>query len=208
MPKAFWEKSYKLFAQSPRVKTKNWFFKGSRQKCSSGHVDCRPQLYQKSFSQIEKKDHFKIGFSSKKFPSTRRKQMWELYPVFFVQSQNSVKTWKLFHSNNVFLKKFDWRWWKLNWQPCQYVWICENVSHIVRKRQKNFIFPNKYNFPSLFHWRCKGNSTILQNFFCPKSETSHFCRSFHKIIFFKKTLWTCKSHFWQACQNHFCQKLY
>ena len=26
LPKAFREKSYKIFAQSPRIKTKNWFF--------------------------------------------------------------------------------------------------------------------------------------------------------------------------------------
>ena len=76
------------------------------------------------------------------------------------------------------------------------------------KRQNTFIFPKKYKFPSLFHWKPKGSLTILPNVLCPKSETSHFCKSFQKIVFLKKFLWTIKSHFWQACRNHFCQTLY
>ena len=74
--------------------------------------------------------------------------------------------------------------------------------------EKTLIFPERFNFPTLFHWTRKGSLTILLNDFCPNSETSHFSKSFQKLIFFKKFLWTSKSHFWQACRNHFCQKLY
>ena len=114
------------------------FSKESRQKSSFGHVDCGSQLHQMSFTRIEIKDHFKIRFSSKVFPSTRRKEMWELYTVFFVQSQILVKTWKLFHSKSSTgddANLFD--------NPAIFVWCCENVSHNVRNRQKNFHFPQK-----------------------------------------------------------------
>ena len=76
------------------------------------------------------------------------------------------------------------------------------------KRQETFIFPTRFNFSALFHWTREGSLSILPNVFCPKSETSHFCKSFQKIVFFKKFLWTSKIHFWQACRNHFCQTLY
>ena len=74
--------------------------------------------------------------------------------------------------------------------------------------QKTLIFPTRFNFSALLHWTGEGSLSILPSVFCPKSETSHFCKSFQKIVFFKKFLWTSKSHFWQACRNQFCQTLY
>ena len=74
--------------------------------------------------------------------------------------------------------------------------------------QKTLIFPTRFNFSALLHWTREGSLSILPSVFCPKSETSHFCKSFQKIVFFKKFLWTSKSHFWQACRNQFCQTLY
>ena len=73
---------------------------------------------------------------------------------------------------------------------------------------KNFDFPTRFNFSALLHWTRKGSLTILPKVFCPNSETSHFCKSFRKIVLFKKFLRTSKSHLWQACRNHFCQKIY
>ena len=82
------------------------------------------------------------------------------------------------------------------------------LFHIMCGNDKKiFIFPKKYNFPSLFHWTRKGSLIILPNVLCPKSETSHFRKSFQKINFIKKFLWTSKKRFWQAFGNHFCQKL-
>ena len=74
--------------------------------------------------------------------------------------------------------------------------------------KKTLIFPTRFNFSALLHWTRKGSLTILPKVFRPNSEISHFCKSFRKIVFFKNFLWTSKSHFWQACRNHFCQKLY
>ena len=113
-----WKNCRKLLAKSltkfllkiRESKQKIDFSKESRQRRSSGHAGCGSQLHQMSFTRIEIKDRFKIRLSSKVFPSTRRKEMWQLYAVFFAQSQNLVKTWKLFHSIYFLLKMFHWRW--------------------------------------------------------------------------------------------------
>ena len=59
----FWKNCRKLLAKCltrfllkvGESRQKTYFWKESRQKCSSGHVDCGPQVYRNSFSQIEKK---------------------------------------------------------------------------------------------------------------------------------------------------------
>ena len=69
-------------------------------------------------------------------------------------------------------------------------------------------FPKRFNFPTLVDWTREDSLTILPNVFCPNSETSHFSKCFQKFIFFKIFFWTSKSHFWQACRNHFRQTLH
>ena len=92
--------SQKFCSKSGNENKRLFFQKKIAENVLPGHIDCSSELYQKSFNRIQKnKDHFKIRFSSKMFPSTPRKQMWQLCPVFFAQSPNLVKTWKLFHSN-------------------------------------------------------------------------------------------------------------
>ena len=72
----------------------------------------------------------------------------------------------------------------------------EEKFHIMcGNDEKNFDFPQNFNFPTLFHWTRKGSSTILPNVFCSNSGTSHFCESFQKAFFFKNFLWTGKGHF-------------
>ena len=113
--------SQKLCSKSENENKRQIFQEKVAESVLSGHIDCSSELYQKSFNRIEKnKEHFKIRFSSKLFPSTPRKRMWQLCPVFFAQSPNLVKTWKLFHSNYLVLKVFHWRWWMLTWQSSQY----------------------------------------------------------------------------------------
>ena len=85
------------------------------------------------------------------------------------------------------------RWWKLTWQPCQFRF---------KLRKKHFHFPQKV-FCSTGNLKAVWPS--CRTFYAQKS---HFCKSFQKIVFLKKFLWTIKSHFWQACRNHFCQTLY
>ena len=109
----FWKNCRKHFGKSlTRVllkvresKQKTDFSEKSRRKSSSGHVDCGSQLYRKSFSQIEEnRVWFKIMFSFRTFPSTPRKQVWQLYPVFLLE----VKAW--WKSENCFIQStFSWK---------------------------------------------------------------------------------------------------
>ena len=159
------------------------FSKESRRKCSSGHLDCGSQLHQMSSTRIEKKDHFKIRFSSKVFPSTRRKQIWELYPVFLVHSQNLVKTWKLFHSNYVFLKKFDWRWWKLNWQPCQFCLMLRKCFTYCAEPTKKLSFsPKNTTFHHCSTGHIKAVWASCQTFFAQSRKQVTFVKVFRKLF--------------------------
>ena len=80
------------FFPNPRIKRKNRFFKRKSPKIFFWIRRLRFSTAPDVIHPNWEKDHLKIRFSSKVCPSTRRKQMWELYPVFFVQSQNLVKT--------------------------------------------------------------------------------------------------------------------
>ena len=145
-------------------------------------------------------------FSFRTFPSIPRKQMWKLYPVFSVQSQKLVKTWKLFHSNNVFLKKFDWRCWKLNWQPCQFCLKLRKCFTQSAETTKKLSFsPKSTTFHHCSTGHVKAVWASCQMFFAPIQKQVTFVKVFEKFVFFKKFLWTNKRHFWQACRNHFRQ---
>ena len=122
-------------------------------------------------------------FSFRTFPSTPRKQMWELYPVFSVQSQKLVKTWKLFHSNNVFLKKFDWRCWKLNWQPCQFCLKLRKCFTQSAETTKKLSFSPK---STTFHHSSTGHLKAVwpscQMFFAQIQKQVTFVKVFEKLF--------------------------
>ena len=148
-------------------------------------------------------------FSFRIFLSSPRKQVWQLYPVFFCSVSKHGENLKTVSFSLVFPQNVPLEMMNANLTTLplsfeiaiKFYIMCGNVK-------KNLFFPKRFNFPTLFHWTREGSLTILSNVFCPNSETSHFCKSFQKIVFFEKFLWTSKSHFWQACRNHFCQTLY
>ena len=82
----------------------------------------------------------------------------------------------------------------------------EEKFHILcGNDEKPLIFRKSFYFPTLFHWTRKGTLTILSNVFCPKSETSHFCKSFQKNCFLQKFLWTCKIIFDRLAETTFAK---
>ena len=148
-------------------------------------------------------------FSFRLFPSSPRKQVWQLYPVFFCSESKHGENLKTVSFSLVFPQNVPLEMLKANMTTLPTSFEIEEKFHIIcGKDEKNLIFPKRFKFPTLFLCTRKGSLTILPNVSCPNSETSHFSKSFQKFIFFKKFLWTSKSHFWQACRNHFCQKLY
>ena len=209
MPKAFREKSYKIFAQSPRIETKNWFFRTqspmvffwTRRLPSS----TLPEIIQPNWKKGKVQNY--VFFRT--FPSTPRKQVWQLYLVFFCSESNNGENLKTVSFSLVFPQNVPLELMNANLTNLPTSFSIEKKLHIMcGNHEKTLILPKTFNFPTLFHWTRKGSLTILPNVFWPNSETSSFCKSFQKFIFFRKFLWTSKSHFWQACRNHFCQKLY
>ena len=214
----FWKNCGKLFVKSLtrfllKVRESNQkadFSKESHRKCSSGDVNCGSQLYQKSFSQFEEnRVLFKVVFSFRTFPSTPRKQVCQLYPVFFCSESKHGEKLKTVSFSVVFPQNVPLEMMNANLTTLPLSFEFAVKFYIMCGNVKKILFsPKRFSFPTLFHWTREGSLTILPNVFCPNSETSHFYKCFQKILFFKNFLWTSKSHFWQACRNHFCQKLY
>ena len=121
LPKASRWKSYKFFAQNPRIKTKELFFKRESPKTFFGtrrlRLSTLPEVIQTNWKKWR-------SFQKSVRPQNVLLNAWEAdvttLPSVFCSNPNLLKTWKLFHSIYFILKMFHWRWWMLTWQSCQF----------------------------------------------------------------------------------------
>ena len=149
-------------------------------------------------------------FSFRIFPSSPRKQVWQLHSVFFCSESKHGENLKTVSFSLVFPQNVPLEMMNANLTTLPFSFEVAKEFHIMcGNDKKTLILPKRFNFSALFHWTREGSLTILPNVSCPNSETSHFCKSFQKIVFFSKSLsGQVKVFFWQACRNQFSQKLY
>ena len=174
--KCFGKNLTRFLIKVRELKQRTDFSKESRQWCSSGHADCVSQVYQKSFSQIEKnRVESKIMFSFRTFPSTPRKQVWQLYPVFFCLESKHGENLKIVSFSLVFAQNVPSEMMNANLTTLPISFEVAIKFYIkCGNDKKSLIFSKNFNFPTLFHWTRKGSLTIMPNVFWPNSETSHF----------------------------------
>ena len=148
-------------------------------------------------------------FPFRTFPSTPRKQVWQLYPVFLCSESKHGENLKFVSFSLVFPRNVPLEMMNANLTTLPISFEVAKEFHIMCGNDKKLWFsPRGSNFQHCSTGHVKVVWPPCQTFFCPNSETSHFCKSFQKVVFFKKFLWPSKSLFWQVCRNHFCQKLY
>ena len=77
------------------------------------------------------------------------------------------------------------------------------------KTIKRSDFPQKVHFSNTVPLDTLRQFDHPVNCFLPKFRNKSLFLNFStNCFFFNKFLWTSKNPFWQACRNHFCQKLY
>ena len=123
-------------------------------------------------------------FSFRTFPSTPRKQVWQLYALFFCseskhgENLNTV-SFSLVFPHNVPLEMLNAN---LTTLPTSFE-IEEKFYIMCGDDEKTLIFPKEFNFPTLFHWTRKGSLTILPKVFCPKFRNKSLLWRFFKKLF-------------------------
>ena len=146
-------------------------------------------------------------FPFRKVPSTPRKQVWQLYAVFFFSESKlgeSLKTvsFNLLFPQNVPLDKINA---DLTILPISFEVAIK--FHIMCGNDKDFNFSHKVQFLTLFHRTRKSTLKIVPQGFRSNSKRSPLYEIFQRVVFSKKFLWMRKRHFWQAPRNLFSPKV-
>ena len=190
LPKAFREKTCKIFAQSPRIKIKNWFLERKSPKMFFWTRILRfstlPEIIQPNWKNYSIVQNY-VFFQN--FPlDTEEAGVTTLPSVFCWESKHGENletvSFSLFFPQNFPLEVMNAN---LTSLPISFE-VAKEFHIICRNDKKTLIFPKRFNFSALLHWTREGSLTILPIVFCPNSETSHFCKSFQKNVFFKKFL--------------------
>ena len=210
LPKAFREKFYKIFAQSPRIKTQNWFFERKSPKIFLWTRVMRfstlPEIIQpnwKIYSIVQNYVFFQ------KIPVVTEEAGVTTIPTVFLLGVKSGWESKTVSFSLVFPQIVPLEMMNANLTTLPFSFEVAKEFHIMCGNKTTLILPNRFNFSALFHWTGEGSLTILPNVFCPNSETSHYCKCFQKIVFFSKSFpGQVKVFFDRLAENKFCQKLY
>ena len=142
LPKAFREKSYKIFAQSPRIKKLVFQKKVSENDLLDTQIAVLNSTRNHSATLRKIEYCWKLCFLSEHSRRHRGSRCDNSTQCFVARSQNMAKIWILFHSIYLFLKMFHWRWWMLSWKPWKFRLKLRNCfTYCVEPTKKTLIFP-------------------------------------------------------------------
>ena len=148
-------------------------------------------------------------FSFRIFTSSLRKQVWQLYPVIFCSESKHGENLKRVSFSLVFPQNVPLEMMNANLTTLPLSFEFAIKFYISVETTKKLWYSTKRSvFQHCFTGHVKAVWPSCQKFSAQIQKQVPFVKVFKKLFFFNKFLWTSKSHFWQACRNHFCQKLY
>ena len=148
-------------------------------------------------------------FSFRKFPSTPRKQVWQLYPLFFCSESKNGENLKSVSFKLRFPQKVRLEMMKAKLTTLPNSFEVAKMFQIMCGNDKKLSFsPRGSTFQHFSTGHVKAVWASCQTFFAQNQKQVTFVKVFKKLFSSKSFSGASKIHFWQACRNHFCQTLY